>query len=200
MRRKRRAARPRPPSGGPQFNVKTLGRHGVQLRVINRLDMHVAGRTPTWGEIRIALDHGWIGPAVAIQVAAERIESAQSTHELVLLSELAIANPEQPIARLVDDLMSTEAPTSVESSRHFWSRIALITLWDRRTEYDDPLRAVSDLYCDFDHPPDWYDFIYYHPPALGYDPSAHSRDENIARLFRLWGEHVESLRGQALAR
>jgi len=29
MRRKRRAARRRPPSGGPQFNVKTLGRHGI---------------------------------------------------------------------------------------------------------------------------------------------------------------------------
>ena len=31
MRRKRRAARSRPPSGGPQFNVKTLGRHGISL-------------------------------------------------------------------------------------------------------------------------------------------------------------------------
>src|SRR5437762_4072554 len=31
MRRKRRAARRWPPSGGPQFNVKTLGRHGISL-------------------------------------------------------------------------------------------------------------------------------------------------------------------------
>src|SRR5204862_1205954 len=31
MRRKRRAARPRPPSGGPQFNVRTLARRKVRF-------------------------------------------------------------------------------------------------------------------------------------------------------------------------
>jgi hypothetical protein len=35
-------------------------------------------------------------------------------------------------------------------------------------------------------------FVRYLPPVDGYEPQAHTQDENLDRLFRNWGDYLRS--------
>ncbi|HFC6348968.1 TPA: DUF2247 family protein, partial [Neisseria lactamica] len=51
-------------------------------------------------------------------------------------------------------------------------------------------------YADFDYPEEIESFVRYMPPKDGYIPSAHSNEENIARLYVHWERYLHNGGGQ----
>lgn len=55
---------------------------------------------------------------------------------------------------------------------------------------EELLRKVSEAYADFNYPEDMDYFINYLTPLDGYNPSKHTKNENITRLINLFYEFL----------
>lgn len=72
-----------------------------------------------------------------------------------------------------------------------WLFIILRCVFTQRKLYKNPLDIVEMIYADFDYPKEIDSFVKYMPPKDGYDPSIHSFDENISRLYANWEAYIK---------
>jgi hypothetical protein len=72
-----------------------------------------------------------------------------------------------------------------------WLYLSLAWLFENRASSPDPFETVEELYSDFDYPEDVAQFVRYMPVTDGYDPGAHSNEENHSRLFSKWRSYLE---------
>lgn len=81
------------------------------------------------------------------------------------------------------------------SPKH-WLYVLLSDVFHRKEEFEDPLGEVEKIYADFDYPEEIESFVRYMPPKDGYIPSAHTYEENIARLYSHWEHYLNNGGGQ----
>lgn len=77
-----------------------------------------------------------------------------------------------------------------------WLYVLLSDVFHRKEEFEDPLGEVEKIYADFDYPEEIESFVRYMPPKDGYIPSAHTYEENIARLYFHWEHYLNNGGGQ----
>ncbi|HEZ8210006.1 TPA: DUF2247 family protein, partial [Neisseria gonorrhoeae] len=77
-----------------------------------------------------------------------------------------------------------------------WLYILLNDVFHRKEEFYGPLGEVEKIYADFDYPEEIESFVRYMPPKDGYIPSAHTYEENIARLYSHWEHYLNNGGGQ----
>ncbi|CAH0066461.1 hypothetical protein ARC63_03895 [Stenotrophomonas geniculata ATCC 19374 = JCM 13324] len=73
-----------------------------------------------------------------------------------------------------------------------WLVAFLADAYAKRDEIADPLGEVERIYADFDYPESLESFVRYMPASDGYDPAAHSHEQNVARLFENWKRYLDS--------
>ena len=95
------------------------------------------------------------------------------------------------VGNVLRDLAGKEPIISDEKIKEKWLYIVLSWLFEKRSEFSDPLACVEEVYADFDYPDEIAGFVRYMPVTDGYDTSKHTPEENEKRLQSKWKEYLE---------
>lgn len=146
--------------------------------------------TLNWCDIKWGYDKGIITPDAPIQ-KAERTVLAGSYNDTELELSFLFSDDAPSVTTLLSYLCSVSGHNDDSASKKKWLFITLSWLWVNRTEFADPLMEVEAVYADFDYPQEMDGFIKYMPPADGYDPSIHTKEENYKKLMSNWELFLE---------
>ena len=69
----------------------------------------------------------------------------------------------------------------------------LAWIYEHRSELERPLADVAQVWADFGYPDEILGFIHYMSSDSDYEPGAHTRAENEARLIARWKEYLDSV-------
>ncbi len=108
----------------------------------------------------------------------ESLESVPPADREKMATRLAVLD-----GNLTEDEISTR-----------WLVALLADLYAKREVVADPLGEVEKIYADFDYPESVESFVRYMPATGGYDPAAHSHEQNVARLVENWKAFLDSAR------
>lgn len=103
--------------------------------------------------------------------------------------DIAFSSEDEARCALESKLLETSAKKHKiddDAAKNKWLKLALLDQYERRHETADPLEEVARIYADFDYPEGIVEFLHYMPSRGGYDPSEHSKEENIERLMDKW--------------
>lgn len=141
----------------------------------------------TWREVEWGIASELIDWHVVKSMAIEKLSSDSDQP-----NELAILSSDDPLelASSLRNLASSEPQELEADIRSKWLRIILADLLGRRDEVTDPLVEVERIYADFGYPEEIEGFVRYMPASDGYDPEAHTHQENVDRLYRNWSSYV----------
>lgn len=118
---------------------------------------------------------------------------------------LAEGEPEPAVAELAGILefenfkvgetlnsLAGKMPVNENSIKSKWLYLRLAWAYENRELSSDPLGVVEEIYSDFDYPEEVAQFVRYMPVTDGFDPSAHSAEENHSRLLSKWRGYIET--------
>jgi hypothetical protein len=110
-----------------------------------------------------------------------------------LIQRLESVSPEER-NRVATQLTVLDENLNEDEVSRRWLVALLADLYAKRDVVADPLGEVEKIYADFDYPESVESFIRYMPASGGYDPAAHSHEQNVARLFENWKAFLDSAR------
>lgn len=143
----------------------------------------------SWRDALWGYEHQMIGWSAVVDLATDGL-CADSNDPL----EIELAGLTKVETFQVDDLLRELANASPgENSaiaQRKWLYLSLAWLFENKSNIPDPLGDVESIYADFDYPPEVESFVRYMPVTDGYDPNAHTKDENENRLFRKWQDYL----------
>lgn len=144
-------------------------------------------RVLRWIDVAWGLDRHFISAANVVEYALWRASDASTPAEI----HLATVDPRNAwqIKDILDQVAASETSESGESADR-WQFALLQHSYETAIDPESLLRDVEDMFCQFGHPSDMYDFVSYMPPQGGYDPGAHSAEHNRLRLVRLLHDYL----------
>lgn len=148
-----------------------------------------------WSQIELAwaMGRNLIDFEVVRQCASAQTDLEESFNASALIDRLESAFPEERSAVAMQLALLDENFNEDAISRR-WLVAFLTDLYDKRDAIADPLGEVERIYADFDYPESVESFVRYMPASDGYDPAAHSHEQNVARLFENWKRFLDSVR------
>ncbi|OIN30820.1 hypothetical protein AO411_2029410 [Salmonella enterica subsp. enterica serovar Sarajane] len=144
----------------------------------------------SWCDIKWGYENNLITSDVPIKKAENRVLTGCYTNFELELS-FVIPDKSEHVIFFLKELCSEFEYNNDLTIKKKWLFIALYWLWNNRDSFEDPLAEVEIIYADFDYPSEIEGFVKYMPPSDGYDPSAHSRIENINHLMCKWKNFLE---------
>jgi hypothetical protein len=147
------------------------------------IEFVLARITPTWREMVVGLDRGFVQPRDVLTLAHQQLESGEQSAALDDLLELG------PSDRLLPQVMTLagEEPEQEPSDMlETWGELALAYGWHYREAFADPLATVADWWSDFDYPSSWEPLIHY----LDAPADVAELDAHRARILRAWEKRV----------
>jgi hypothetical protein len=145
----------------------------------------------TWTDIEYGYSHQLLGWRTVIDIATNRVEHG-STNPLELELAGVGKDTDWKIGELVHHLAEKESQEDQSSVAEKWLFVALKWLYEHRTEFENPLREVEELYADFNYPSTISQFVGFLPPTDGYRPELHTLEENERRLYELWEAYLKT--------
>ena len=149
----------------------------------------------SWRDALWGYEHQLIGWSAIVDLATERL-SAGSDDPL----EIELASLTKMETYQVGDLLRKLASASLEEdgvlAQRKWLYLLLAWLFENKKSVPDPFGEVEAIYADFDYPPEIEGFVRYMPVTDGYDPSAHTKDENENRLFGKWRVYLVTAKSE----
>lgn len=143
----------------------------------------------SWRDALWGYEHQLIGWSTIVDLAIERLY-ADSDDPL----EIELASLTKMETYQVGDLLRKLAGASPEEdsviAQRKWLYLLLAWLFENKESVSDPFGEVEAIYTDFGYPPEIEGFVRYMPVTDGYDPSAHTKDENESRLCEKWREYL----------
>ncbi len=127
-------------------------------------------------DVKYGIAKGWIEADVAIDVVLKAIENNNYREidvQLAILSEENILD--------IQDLLATLEPHSEEFQKNKWLKILIAWFYEHRSEFEDPLQTIEELYADFDYPESIEHLVRYMPS-----------DGPIKNLFDEWKFYVKN--------
>lgn len=145
----------------------------------------------TWTEALWGYNRQIVLPVLLVELALKKCAEAQEGDpvEIRLAGLLRGERTEAPF--LAAELAAKEGEQSSERIARKWLYLMLLWLHRNMSQFPKPLERVEEVYADFEYPLEIANFVYYMPPADGYDSTAHSSDENENRLFDIWSDYLE---------
>ena len=70
-----------------------------------------------------------------------------------------------------------------------WLYVLLSWIYENRSDFDDALQAVEQVYADFDYPQSIESFVRYMPSD---EPSLGSIEKDTERLYKKWDSYLSS--------
>jgi hypothetical protein len=150
--------------------------------VHNRL--RLSWRDALWG-----YEHQMLGWSAIVDLATERLSAGSNDPLEIELASLTKMETYQ-VGELLRKLASVSPEEDGVLAQRKWLYLLLAWLFENKERLSDPLGEVETIYANFDYPPEIESFVRYMPVTDGYDPSAHTKDENENRLFGKWREYL----------
>jgi hypothetical protein len=139
-----------------------------------------------WREVLFGLQEELLDPTAPTELAAEHLAATECSDSTLI--ELAGLDRSEDARTYVERLAAKESEESVQEIRAKWLWIVLGWIFEHRDEYSDPLRAVEEVYADFDYPERIAEFVRYMPSD---EPNLGSRERNEARLYGKWSSYLQ---------
>ncbi len=140
----------------------------------------------TWREILFGLDEELLDPSAPTHLATDIVDEANSPDSRLV--DLAGLSAHQDARPYVEALAAREPEEPLPEIKAKWLCVSLAWLYERRNEYEDPLREVAKVYADFDYPERIASFVHYMPMD---EPDLGSRELNEARLYQKWKDYLD---------
>jgi hypothetical protein len=113
----------------------------------------------SWREVARAIDRGWLSMAAAPELARTRRLEEDPVRSPIW--ELADLRPDEPSRELLGKLAAREPPMDEKVVDRRWLTLHLLYLAEHAPS--DPLPAIEEIWCDFEHPVELNRFIGYMP-------------------------------------
>jgi len=146
---------------------------------------------PTWSEINMAIKEGWIEHNFAIDYAIAQLEKDSEDEDEIQIAGL-LRGQEICITEIISRLCLKDSGFDEEKSKIRWLRLILAWIFENKRSYSEPLDILENLYVDFGYPKEIKHLIRFNIPTDGYSPQGHTEEENIKRIYRLWGEYIDN--------
>jgi hypothetical protein len=143
----------------------------------------------SWKEAAWGYHNQYLGWSDIVDLACDRIAENEDDPIVVDLARLSKAEAFEA-GQILDRLAAKAIDDDEDKIRDKWLYLRLAWLFENRSSLADPLEAVEEVYSDFDYPEDVAHFVRYMPATDGYDPSAHSDEENHSRLISKWRNYL----------
>lgn len=146
-----------------------------------------------WADVLWAYRKGLIGWRTPVDLARAGLNVGEHRDPQEL--ELASMGKDEDwkVSPLLEQLAERiHVPEAV--SKRKWLYLALLSLFERRDELEDPFGDVEEVYVDFGYPDEVSPFVRYMPPVDEWDPRSHSPLENEKRMLDKWREYLDRAR------
>lgn len=151
---------------------------------INYLDIQSLAKL-NWNEMHYAVENKIIKDDAYVLHAKYLLDKNVLDFDIVL--ELSMLHDYEDVSPYVSRLLALDECEEIEEIKKKWLYIVLSYLYYKRTNYEDPLKLVEEIYVDFDYPNSISDFIRYMPTD---DSSLGNNENNIERIYGKWEEFL----------
>ncbi|EOI5718098.1 DUF2247 family protein [Cronobacter dublinensis] len=141
----------------------------------------------SWEDICWGYKHHLIGWKDVVCYASDKISHGDDNEVVIDISLIDKHNLHE-----LDELLGKIAVISDSYSKDKWLYFKLWMLFISKDEINDPLGEVEKVYDFFDYPEEIESFIRYMPATGSYDPSKHTAEENIQRLYSNWKDYLDN--------
>jgi hypothetical protein len=143
----------------------------------------------SWKEAAWGYHHKYLGWSDVVELACDRLAAGEDDAAVVELAGVVKSDAHE-VGQLIDKLVSKTIDSDEEFTKAKWLYLNLAWLFENQTTVDDSLEAIEIIYADFEYPEEITSFVRYMPVTDGYDPSAHTAEENQARLIEKWQSYL----------
>ncbi|PXZ01426.1 DUF2247 family protein [Gilliamella apicola] len=141
-----------------------------------------------WHDLLWGYEHHFLGWKDVVNYANKKIIEESNYDESVIELSMIDKTTTFKIEKLLKNIVKEERFYHTDK----WLYIILLDLFNKRDELDDPLGKVEEIYENFDYPEEIESFVRYMPNTDDYDPSKHTYEENINRLYSKWENYLIS--------
>lgn len=140
----------------------------------------------SWHEILFALNHELLSSYSAVEHAMEELRSVDDYSDALV--ELASLNEGEPVREYVENLANLEKDMATDTESK-WLFVLLSWVYENRSDYNDALQVIEQIYADFDYPQSIESFVRYMPSD---EPSLGSVKKDSERLYEKWNSYLIS--------
>ena len=162
----------------------------INLGVIST-DFILDKRPVNWQDVLWGYENKFLGWRSIIEFSEKRLLDGSDVGLEVDLVSFTKENAGE-VGNILRELAGKEFSSSDEKIKEKWLYIVLSWLFETRSEIDDPLAYIEEIYADFDYPDEIVEFVRYMPVNGGYDASEHTSIENEQRLLNKWKEYLDN--------
>lgn len=138
-----------------------------------------------WQDIAFGLRNELITKDAAIEHAIQQVVEYAAPGETLI--DLAGSNRNDPVQPLVEELAKLEPGQDADGPKAKWLFAVLAWLYDNASMVTDPLRAVEEVYADFDYPVELERFVRYMP----FVPEQATETPSPETLMNRWKHYLE---------
>lgn len=140
-----------------------------------------------WKDILWGYRNQFIGWKDVVNYANKLIINGSDDQDIFELSMINHSNIFE-----LDSLLNKISCSLENYNSSKWLYILLLQLFNNRNNVKDPLGEVERIYEYFDYPEEIESFVRYMPISGDYDPSKHTQEENVERLYCNWKQYLIS--------
>ena len=151
----------------------------------------IRGSTMSWRDLQWGLEQGLINHEDVVRFSDSTLDTSDAlADQLHLNLSTCYSEDTWAIEDALNALVNAHN-SSVDIS--LWQYLVLCHVYINRDSYKDPLGEVASIYADFGFDEEVEKFVYYMPPS-GCNPSRHTYEENITRLYANWELYLRTNR------
>ena len=140
---------------------------------------------PTWAAMEYAFSNHFVPVRTVIDYAKSKLTAGDGENPDEEF--IASAVVDESIAESVHRLAEKEGDSSEDELRLFWANVFLAWAYEHRSDFQDFLGVVEEIYTDFDYPSELAEFVRYMPTNA---PDLGSREANENRMIASMGRYV----------
>jgi hypothetical protein len=149
----------------------------------------------SWCDALWGYEHQLFGWSDIVDLAVDRLCSGSDDMLETELAGMTKMDTSQ-IGELLRKLAIASPKEDSISVMRKWLYLVLAWLFENKNLFSDPLGEVENVYTNFDYPAEIENFVRYMPVTDGYDPSAHTKDENEDRLLSHWKNYLDTAQAE----
>jgi len=156
------------------------------LSIFDKNNVHI-----TWSDVYYGIKKNLLELACVSEYAIRCIGKADDDCQEIM--DLAWKNEDKlDLLENMAKIIKKENKSDDYQSKIKWQYCIVKKLRDSQMKFEDLSDYLDEVYADFDYPEEMEEFVSYMPIKDGYNPSTHTKEENIERRLRRVDEFLDS--------
>jgi len=144
----------------------------------------------TWSDVYYGVENNLLELVCVSEYAIRCIEKADDDCQEIMDLAWQNENKLDLLENMAKIIKKENKPDDYQSIIK-WQYCIVKKLRNSQLEFEDLSDCLDEVYADFDYPEDMEEFVSYMPIKDDYNPSTHTREENIERRLRKVDEFLE---------